>query len=169
MRNLFVAFVLAGSITLLGSQARAAVDCSGPDFQSVRDDILASCGGDSCSTHNHGHFVSCVAHKVKDAVADGLIANNCKGKVVRCGARSTCGKKEGFVTCAICDPGTCLNGFCDDGVTACVDSTECVGVVRRCSTKSDASRCVAPPSSAPGTTAVVGSGSCCAAACPLPE
>lgn len=169
MRNSTIAFALMGGILLLGSQARAAVDCSGPDFQSVRDDILSSCGGDSCSTNNHGHFVSCVAHKVKDAVEAGLIATNCKGKVVRCGARSTCGHKEGFVTCAICDPGTCVNGFCDDGVTACTDSSECVGIVRRCSTKSDASRCVVPPSSAPGTTAVVGSGSCCAAACPLPE
>src|SRR6185369_11812682 len=169
MRNSIISLALLGGIMLLGSQARAAVDCSGPDFQSVRDDILASCGGDSCSTNNHGHFVSCVAHKVKDAVADGLIATNCKGKVVLCGARSTCGHKEGFITCAICDPGTCTNVFCDDLVTACVDSSECAGVLRRCSTKSDASRCVVPPSSAPGTTAVVGSGSCCAAACPIPE
>lgn len=166
MRNSIISLALLGGIVLLGSQTLAAVDCSGPDFQSVRDDILASCGGDSCSTNNHGHFVSCVAHKVKDAVDDGLIATNCKGKVVRCGARSTCGHKEGFVTCAICDPGTCsTEGFCDDGTTPCTDSSECPGVVRRCSTKSDASRCVAPPSSAPGTTAVVGSGSCCAASC----
>ncbi len=169
MRTLMVAFMLAGSITLLGSQTRAAVDCSGPDFQSVRDGILEDCGGESCSTHNHGHFVSCVAHKVKEAVADGLIANNCKGKVVRCGARSTCGKKEGFVTCAICDPGTCTNNLCDDGLTACDEVTPCPPVLRRCSTKSDESRCVVPPSSAPGTTVVVGSGSCCAASCPIPE
>ena len=162
MRSLTLALMFAGSVALLGTQARAA--CSDPDLDTVRDDILSTCGGDSCTTGNHGHFVSCVAHKVNDAVRSGLLDVNCKGKVVRCGARSTCGHKEGFVTCSICDPGTCTNGLCDDGVTACTDSTECAAVLRRCTTKSDATKCVVPDSS-PGSTVVVGSGSCCAASC----
>ena len=158
MRSLTLALMFAGSVALLGTQARAA--CSDPDLDSVRNDILASC---PC-TGNHGQHVSCVAHKVNDAVRSGLLDVNCKGKVVRCGARSTCGHKDGFVTCSICDPGTCTNGLCDDGVTACTDSTECAAVLRRCTTKSDAAKCVVPDDS-PGSTVVVGSGSCCAASC----
>ena len=159
MRSLILGLMLAGGIALGGSQAKAA--CTDPDANAVRDDILASC---PC-TGNHGQHVSCVAHKVKDAVTSGLLDVNCKGKVVRCAARSTCGHKSDFVTCSVCDPGTCTNGFCDDGVTACTDSTECAAVLRRCSTKSDASKCVVPASAAPGATVVVGGGSCCAASC----
>jgi hypothetical protein len=159
MRSLIVGLVLAGGIALSGLQARAA--CTDPDANAVRDDILASC---PC-TGNHGQHVSCVAHKLKDAVSSGLLDVNCKGKVVRCAARSTCGHKDGFVTCAICDPGTCTNGLCDDGVTTCDEITPCPAVLRRCSTKSDASKCVVPSSAGEGTTVVVGSGSCCAASC----
>src|SRR3989442_9279188 len=66
----------------------------------------------SCSgATNHGRYVSCVAHVVKQHVSPG-----CRGKAIRCAARSTCGK-PGFVTCLIptdtCDlsagsPGTCV-------------------------------------------------------------
>jgi len=159
MRSLIIAFMLAAGIGLAGSQVRAA-ECSGPEFRAVRDSILQGC---PC-TGNHGAHVSCVAHAVKQAVADGDLDVSCKGKVVRCGARSTCGHKLGFVTCSICDPGTCTNGLCDDGLTACADSSTCAAVLRRCSTKSDASKCKVPESS-PLSTVVVGSGSCCAASC----
>lgn len=158
MRTLILGLMLAGGVALLGSPAQAA--CTDPDAPAVRDRILAEC---PC-TGNHGQHVSCVAHKLKDAVSSGELDVNCKGKVVRCAARSTCGKKSGFVTCSICDPGTCTNGLCDDGLTECTDSSECAAVLRRCSTKSDASKCVVP-ATAPGATAVVGSGSCCAASC----
>ena len=160
MRSVIIALMLAAGIGLVGSQARAA-ECSGPEFQQVRDSILQGC---PC-TGNHGQHVSCVAHAVKQAVADGNLDVTCKGKVVRCGARSTCGHKDGFVTCSICDPGTCTNGLCDDGLTACTDSTECAAVLRRCSTKSDASKCQVPGSAPAGATVVVGNGSCCAASC----
>ena len=158
MRSVIIALALVAGIGLVGSQARAA-ECSGPAFQQVRDSILQGC---PCT--NHGQHVSCVAHAVKQAVADGDLDVTCKGKVVRCGARSTCGHKAGFVTCSICDPGTCTNGLCDDGVTACDELTPCAPVLRRCSTKSDASKCKVPEGS-PGATVVVGGGSCCAASC----
>ena len=159
MQRLVLGVLFAGGLALAASSAPAA--CTDPDAPAVRDDILASC---PC-TGNHGQHVSCVAHKVKDAVSSGLLDVNCKGKVVRCAARSTCGKKDGFVTCSVCDPGTCTNGLCDDGVTTCTDSSECAAVLRRCSTKSDPSKCVVPASAPPGATVVVGSGSCCAASC----
>jgi len=159
MRNLFLGLALAGGLALFASPATAA--CTDPDAPAVRDEILAAC---PC-TGNHGQHVSCVAHAVKDAVSSGRLDVNCKGKVVRCAARSTCGKKSGFVTCTVCEPGICTNGLCDDGVTTCTDSSECAAQVRRCSTKSDESRCAVPGSAPAGSTVVVGSGSCCAASC----
>jgi len=100
-----------------------------------------------------------VAHHARDAVRNGDLDVNCKGKVTRCAARSTCGKKTGFVTCPICEPGTCTNGFCDDGTTACADGSTCPPVVAHCSTKSSDMHCT----DRGGTP---GSGSCCDATCP---
>jgi hypothetical protein len=151
--------MLAGGVVLIGTPTYAG--CSDPDVPTVRDRILGEC---PC-TGNHGQHVSCVAHKVKDAVDSGELDVNCKGRVVRCAARSTCGHKEGFVTCSTCAPGTCSNGFCDDGTTGCADSSTCPAVLTRCSKKSDASHCFVSASAPPGSTAVVGSGSCCAASC----
>src|SRR5262249_2578416 len=103
---------------------------------------------------------------VSAAVRNGDLDVNCKGKVVRCAARSTCGKKTGFVTCAQCSPGTCdtTTNLCDDGVTPCpVAPATCPPVLDHCSTKSDAALCI----SRRGEPGVVGWGSCCAAGCPL--
>jgi hypothetical protein len=152
MRTLALALVVAAPLVFSAANARAG--CNDPDLETVRDGILASC---PC-TGNHGQYVSCVAHAVREAVTSGTLDVNCKGKVVKCAARSTCGKKEGFVTCTVCVPGTCTEGLCDDGTTGCADSTQCPQVVDRCSTKSDAARCEAKGG-------IVGVGSCCHATC----
>lgn len=149
MRHIVFAFVLAAALSGV-----AGARCTDPRVPEVRASIAQNC---PC-TGNHGRYVSCVAHAVRDAVRNGDVDVNCKGAVTRCAARSTCGKKEGFVTCAICDAGTCANGVCDDGTTACSDSSQCPPVLNRCSTKSSADAC-----SAHG--GVAGSGSCCDAAC----
>ena len=150
------ALVLAIVTPLVLSASGARAGCNDPDLETVRDRILASC---QC-TGNHGQHVSCVAHEVREAVATGELDVNCKGKVVRCAARSTCGKKEGFVTCTICAPGTCNTeeGMCDDGLTACTDSTQCPQVVDRCSTKASADQCEL-------RGGIVSTGSCCHASC----
>lgn len=163
MRASFAALLLAAGIALSAAPSGAA--CTDPDAPAVRDRILAACPCEG----NHGQFVRCVAHAVKDAVASGELDVNCKGKVVRCAARSTCGHKADFVTCTLCEPGTCTGGLCDDGVTPCDETTPCPGVVRRCSKKSSADKCRVPASAPAGTTAVVATGSCCHAACPTPE
>ena len=155
---------LAGSLAFLTSSAEAG--CKDPDLDTVRDRILATC---QCNG-NHGQYVSCIAHEVRSAVTSGELDVNCKGAVTRCAARSTCGQKAGFVTCTICNPGTCTGGLCDDGVTVCTDSTQCAAVVDRCSTKSDGGKCVVPASAPAGSTAVVSQGSCCQASCtPTPS
>ena len=149
-----IALVLAavGSLALSVSVARAG--CNDPDLNTVRDRVLAQCSCDG----NHGQYVSCVTRAVREAVSTGELDVNCKGKVVRCAARSTCGKKEGFVTCTICVPGTCTDNLCDDGVTVCSDSSTCPQVVDRCSTKSSVDLCLAKGG-------IPGTGSCCHASC----
>ena len=149
----FLALVVA-----LGVASIATARCTDSRVAQVRAQINQQC---TC-TGNHGRYVSCVAHAANAAVRNGDLDVNCKGAVTRCAARSTCGKKTGFVTCSICSPGTCSEGFCDDGVTACTDSSTCPPVLNHCSTKSDGALCVPRQE---GTTVVVGSGSCCDAGC----
>jgi hypothetical protein len=136
------------------SAMRAHAGCTDPRVAEVRATINSEC---PC-TGNHGQYVSCVAHHVRNAVQTGELDVNCKGAVTRCAARSTCGKKTGFVTCAICSAGTCSGGVCDDGVTPCSDSSQCPAVVNHCSTKSSPDLCAA-------AGGVAGSGSCCDAGC----
>jgi hypothetical protein len=160
MRKIVLVLALVGGIGVFASVASAG--CNDPDLNTIRDEILASCATPN-ETHqgcngNHGQFVSCVAHAVNDAVREERLDVNCKGKVVRCGARSTCGKKEGSVTCSRCEPGPCTEGFCEDGVTACNETTPCPLVVTHCSIKSSSDHCAAQGG-------VSGSGSCCQATC----
>ena len=80
---------------------------------------------------NHGQWVSCVAHVVKGLVDEGL-PKRCKGKLVRCAAKSVCGKQDrGFATCTTTEYGTCVDSICDtDGITACTANTDCVAGTR---------------------------------------
>src|SRR5437867_6557807 len=96
---------------------------------------------------NHGQYVSCVAGVASDAVANGNLREQCQGDVVRCAARSTCGR-EGFVACCR----TTASGR------------------TLCGTKRDASACRAPRG---GDACVSNAASCCdactaAAGCPDP-
>jgi len=149
------AAVVFASVMLLATpamRAAAQVDCETARCtfdQAVNSQC--SCTGAS----NHGKYVSCVAHLVKDLTSCGLIPTNCKGKVTRCAARSTCGK-TGFVTCTptctIVPPattGTCAN----DPTVTCTSNSDC----GTCHTR----RTATCPS---GTTA--GSGSCCPTCAP---
>jgi len=159
MTRLVFVLALAGA---LGAASIARAGCNDSRVAQVRTTLNQTC---TCNG-NHGQYVSCVARAVSAAVRNGDLDVNCKGKVVRCAARSTCGKKTGFVTCAQCSPGTCdtTTNLCDDGVTPCpVAPATCPPVLDHCSTKSDAALCI----SREGETAVVGSGSCCDAGCTL--
>ena len=150
--------VLIAAATLLVARApvQAQVDCEAARC-AVQQGINANC---PCSGPNgpvnHGRYVSCVAHVVKDLADAGTIPVNCKGKVKRCAARSTCGK-EGFVTCSIPVDGTCdlLTHTCTlDALVPCQTNADCA----RCKIKSTAEGCVA----AGGT---VGTSSTCCANC----
>src|SRR5215470_11221902 len=125
-------WVLLGFALSLGA-ARAHAACDNPTLaEQVRAQIATTCVCDSFT--NHGRYVSCVAHAVRDAVASGL-PTNCKGTVTRCAARSTCGKKTGFVTCCFASPGKCVgNGQCQGSDTQCSTDAECPARTR-CSVK----------------------------------
>jgi hypothetical protein len=70
--------------------ATAQVDCEA-ERCAVQAEIDAQCPCDDAT--NHGEYVRCVR-----AQAKALVSKQCRGKVVRCAAKSTCGK-EGAVTC----------------------------------------------------------------------
>ena len=120
-RLMILATAIAIGFPTLGAAARP--DCE-PARCAVQLAIAAEC---TCETAtNHGRYVSCVAHVVKRFSDQGLIPTNCKGKVTRCAAHSTCGK-PGFVTCLIptdtCDLTT---GFCvDDPTIPCLTDVDC--------------------------------------------
>ncbi len=122
-----------------------------PDCEAARCSLQSSI--DSCCSNakNHGQFVSCVAHAVNAAARDGSIPTNCKGKVTRCAARSTCGK-EGFVTCT---------PTCDTTTGTCVDDPTVT-----CTTNSDCGRCHLRPAGTCPADTTEGSGSCCPTCAP---
>jgi hypothetical protein len=137
---------------LAASQVRAAsIDCE-PARCAVQAAVAAQC---SCATAtNHGQYVSCVAHAVRQLATDGTIPTACKGKVTRCAAKSVCGK-TGFVTCQV-PTDTCTAGRCvDDPTKICTTNLDCGA---KCKIKSASDRCTA----AGGT---VGTSSTCCATC----
>jgi len=143
----FAAGVLAWCA--VGGQATAAP----PDCEAARcaaQSALADCpcdlgvpGGTAAAT-NHGQYVSCVAHAVNGLAKGKSIANNCKGKIRRCAARSTCGK-PGAVVCLIPRLGTCdaTSGTCvENSALLCTTDADCV-LETRCKIKRSEDLCVA--------------------------
>ena len=152
-----LAFMLTlGSAGWVAAQDETPKTCE--DFRcEFQQRIDAECpcdGSGSSGKFNHGRYVSCVAHVVKDLVDEGL-PTNCKGKLKRCAARSVCGKQDrDFVTCSVpVDQGTCVttssttidpsaaNGTCDNTGAACASDADCL--VTRCKTLRGAEKCEA--------------------------
>jgi hypothetical protein len=155
---------ILGTVTLFvvgaSSLARAAnVDCE-PARCAVQSALDTQCP--CAAATNHGRHVSCVAHVLKQMVADGTVPKECRGRITRCAARSICGK-EGFVTCQIPVTGTCdlATGFCvEDPTLACLSDTDCV-IGSKCKTKRSSDLCLQSGGS-------VGAGTTCCADCIVP-
>ena len=154
IKTMITSLSIASALALVAVPAGAAqVDCE-PARCAVQAAIAAEC--QCAESSNHGRYVSCVAHVVKRLSGEGLVPVNCKGKVTRCAARSTCGK-AGFVTCHIptdtCDltTFTCVR---DPNLT-CATDLDCGST---CKVKSSEEGCAAR-----GGT--VGTESSCCAAC----
>lgn len=157
--------LLAG---ILASQADAAPACDPDLVETAGVAIAAACpcdgkvngAGEVTAWKNHGGYVSCVAReRNRQAKALGL-SKSCVRKAARCAARSTCGKREGFVVCRQLD--TCSDALPGDGVAAgtCTDDTTvaCDTVadcpVLSCSVKPAAETCT-------DQGGVAATGSCC--------
>ena len=109
--------------------------------------------GGTIAWKNHGQYVRCVAHAVRDAARAAGVKRRCGKGIVPCAARSTCGKKRG-VTCVVPTTGTCVDGACsNDDALPCTTDADCT--MQACAITS-AERCAAA-----GGTA--GTGSCCTA------
>ncbi len=139
MRATMVTIIGLLSLGLTASGASGA--CDPTTLATARQAAEAACerDGQGCSSSsNHGKYVSCIAGKVKENPA----AKECRGAVVKCAAKSTCGK-PGFVTC-------------------CRTKTKNGTPVTKCSIKNGADHCKAPK----GGTACAGTQSSCCDACP---
>src|SRR5262245_55135570 len=128
----FVATLALSLVAFTGQRADAKCDPTGADAADVAAARAAVATCDCAGAANHGKFVSCAAQKASATLAN----KSCQGVVVKCAARSTCGK-PGFVTCC---------------------RTKASGVTS-CSTKSSGDKCKAPKG---GTACVsIGNASCC--------
>jgi hypothetical protein len=130
-----VTSAIVGALLLLAQPAGVmAQDCDA-ERCAAEAAIAAACPCDDAE--NHGAYVSCVA----DA-AEGLVSEECRGAVVRCAARSACGK-EGAVACLRPKRGPCnrATGTCRrDPSVSCESSRDCVGG-SKCSIKRSAEKC----------------------------
>jgi len=155
MRKLVTLVTLV--IGLSGLAWAGRPDCE-PARCAVQSTIARECP--CAEATNHGQYVSCVAHVVKRLSQQGLVPTNCKGKITRCSAGSTCGK-PGFVTCLIptdtCDltTGTCT----DDPAIVCTTDVDCGA---KCKVKSSTDGCTS-------RGGVVGTATNCCASCASPS
>ena len=74
----------------IGAFVDATCPCAGPDDGT----------GGTIAWKNHGQYVRCVAHAVRDAARSLGVKRRCGHGFVPCAARSTCGK-DGAVACIV--------------------------------------------------------------------
>src|SRR5438552_292234 len=109
------------------------------DAQAVADTRAAAASECDCAAAaSHASYVACVVRVANTAARGGTLRPQCRTAVVRCAARSTCGR-PGDVTCC----GTRADGG------------------KRCSVRSGGQPCSAPP----GGSACAGTASSCCDAC----
>lgn len=160
-----LALALAG--VLAASPAKAAPQCDPALVAQAATEIADACpcagktnpAGEVVGWKNHGGYVSCVVRTRNAFAKQHDISKSCLRSTARCAARSTCGKREGFVVCRTLDAcsdttadgdptGTCA----DDPTIACDTAADCP--VLRCSVRSAADICEQQGG-------VAGTGSCC--------
>jgi hypothetical protein len=169
MKKIHLAALL-GAVALtaaLAAPAAAAPACDPAAVDAAAAAMTATCpcagktspGGDVVPWKNHGQYVSCVTRERNRLAKQLALSKSCIRSATRCAARSTCGKKDGFVTCRLPDlcsdptPDGVASGACsDDPTIACDTAADCP--VLRCSIKSSSERC-------DGQGGMSGTGSCC--------
>src|SRR6266705_3368695 len=94
--------VLPAAALLAFGQQRSFAACTEPAAvaatRAAADQACTSKGMRCSTAKSHGEYVSCVAHQATAAVKAWTQPKQCRGTLVKCAAKSTCGK-PGFVTC----------------------------------------------------------------------
>lgn len=168
IRIFTLAACVAAFTGLLASRASAAPACDPALVEQAAAAIAAECpcegrtnpAGEVTAWKNHGGYVSCVARERNRQAKQLGLSKSCVRTATRCAARSTCGKREGFVTCRTPDlcsdalPGDGVaEGACsDDPTIACDTAADCP--VLRCTIKSSAELCAEQGG-------IAATGSCC--------
>ena len=162
--------LIAGSVVLAALSGAAWAQVATPtpiDCDAVRCQVQSMIDACAANARNHGKCVSCIAHATKDP----SIPKQCRGKIVRCAARSTCGKPSAE-TCQTTSAGscgtdgTCSQGTLADGLTTCTQDSDCV--VTHCHVEQAFPKNVTPVPGQDKCTlqgGTPGTGTCCAA-CP---
>jgi len=102
------AFAVGALVTALSGGAHAQpVDCEAARC-AIQAQIDAECP--CAEAKNHGRYTACVARIVNAASREGVIPKKCRNKINGCAIRSTCGKRDGFVSCDF--PGDGVSGRC---------------------------------------------------------
>jgi len=135
MKSLISTLFVLGSV-LAATHPASAKECT--DHAALAAARLAADSECCANAHNHGQYVSCVAHVGNDLADSGLLPKECKGDLMRCAANSTCGKKNGVTCCRVDRRGRA-----------------------KCSIKSSPGKCRAPR----GGSACEGSSASCCDAC----
>ncbi len=139
--------VLAMSLVLglTGRAFGAACSLTASELQAKRNGYDATCGAMSppagCTTaSNHGAYVSCIAHQAK---ADGTLPKSCRGAVIKCAAKSSCGK-AGAVTCCVTKGTKTKCKVAKGTCTPPKGGTACMSTHRSCCDACTATGCASP-------------------------
>ena len=119
-----------------GPQGGGSCDAASSLIGAFVDDTCPCAGiddgaGGTVAWKNHGQYVRCVAHAVRDAARTLGVKRRCVRGLVPCAARSSCGKTQA-VACITPVNGSCAGGVCsDDPTLSCAIDADCPA--RECS------------------------------------
>src|SRR5215831_8669503 len=140
--------VLLAAVFIAFSQEPSFAACTDAAIAATRaaaDQACAAMGIGCTTAKSHGAYVSCVAHQAKAAAKAGTLPKDCKGAVVRCAARSTCGK-PGAVACCRTDRHGKTSCAIKKSASRCTKpkgGTACAGVVSSCCDACAGQQCAA--------------------------
>ena len=118
----------------------------------ARAEVDATC---NCATApNHGTYVKCAKGIAKARTDTLLLPKDCKGSVVKCAAKSTCGK-PGFVTCCRTNSKGKTKCSTKKNASKCKppkNGSACVGIFASCCDACTANGCTGGPTPTPAPT-----------------
>jgi hypothetical protein len=97
--------LLALTVALVMSAGPAFAACDSPeDIQAVADTrALADTRCNCVTALTHGEYVRCVARVANEEVVAGRLDRFCRRPIVKCAAKSTCGRPQGYYPCCRTD------------------------------------------------------------------